>query len=492
MDAILAGRVLCRPAPRIWRAPGRAAMRGPCGWREHSRGDGLKTRLARFLSDDGLRVRAVRGTLLTVFEVAASNVLRLVSNMILTRLLFPEAFGLMALVQVFLTGLQMFSDVGIGSSIHYHARGGQPAFLNTAWTMQILRGIILWLGACALAWPAAWFYDEPMLAMLLPVAGLNAVVGGFATTKVPEASRELRLGRQTFFNLGWQMAGILISAFLAWMLGSVWALVFGGLIASAMQMVFMHLKMPGTPNRLCLDRESFREIFGFGRFVFLSTVMAYFVTNADKLMLGAVLGMGDLGIYNVGFFLGAAPLLMGSALNGKVITPLYRMKPPAASAANRRLVLRARRLVLLACLLPTFLLSWGGPWLVGHLYDPRYAAAGGVVSLVAMAVVPQMVFTAYGGVLLANGDSRRSFHLSAVSAVFQLVYMGLGIWLFGVVGAILAPALAWLSVYPLRARFARLYNAEDIAGDSLILALGLGVNGYACYLHWDQIAVWLG
>ena len=63
----------------------------------------------------------------------------------LTRLLFPEAFGLMALIQTFMIGLAMFSDLGIGPAIIQSDRGEDPDFLNTAWVMQILRGICLWL-----------------------------------------------------------------------------------------------------------------------------------------------------------------------------------------------------------------------------------------------------------------------------------------------------------------------------------------------------------
>ena len=70
----------------------------------------------------------------------------LASNLILTRLLFPEAFGLMALGSVVLVGLQMFSDAGIGPSIAQSPRGDDPEFLDTAWTAQVLRGVILWLG----------------------------------------------------------------------------------------------------------------------------------------------------------------------------------------------------------------------------------------------------------------------------------------------------------------------------------------------------------
>jgi O-antigen/teichoic acid export membrane protein len=75
-----------------------------------------------------------------MLKFGGNNALRLGSNLILTRLLFPEAFGLMALVQVFLTGLQMFSDFGLQASVIRSSPRRGSGFLHTAWTVQILRG----------------------------------------------------------------------------------------------------------------------------------------------------------------------------------------------------------------------------------------------------------------------------------------------------------------------------------------------------------------
>ena len=60
--------------------------------------------------------------------------------------MLPEAFGIMALVNVLIQGLTMFSDVGIEPAIVQHRRGDEPRFYNTAWTVQILRGFVLLLG----------------------------------------------------------------------------------------------------------------------------------------------------------------------------------------------------------------------------------------------------------------------------------------------------------------------------------------------------------
>ncbi len=138
-----------------------------------------------------LKSRAIRGSVWTLAGYGGSQMIRFAANVILTRLLFPRAFGLMALINVLMQGLQMFSDLGIGPAIMKHTHTHDPDFFNTAWTMQVVRGLVLWIAACVLAVPAASFYGTPMLASMLPVAALTALISGFNSTKLFIEGREL-------------------------------------------------------------------------------------------------------------------------------------------------------------------------------------------------------------------------------------------------------------------------------------------------------------
>ena len=98
-----------------------------------------------------IKKQAVRGTVWTIVGYGGSQGLRFVGNLILTRLLMPELFGLMALVNTFRIGLSLFSDIGIDPSIIRSQRSSDPDFLNTAWTLQMLRGCWIWLGCWLIA-----------------------------------------------------------------------------------------------------------------------------------------------------------------------------------------------------------------------------------------------------------------------------------------------------------------------------------------------------
>ena len=105
-----------------------------------------------------MRGAAVRGTVLTISSFGVSQVIRLISSLLLARMLLPDAFGLMALVNAFMQGMEMLTDFGVSANIIQSRRGQDPVFLRTAWTVQILRSVVLW-GVCAsLAGPVAAFF----------------------------------------------------------------------------------------------------------------------------------------------------------------------------------------------------------------------------------------------------------------------------------------------------------------------------------------------
>ena len=207
----------------------------------------------------------MRGAMLTFLRYGGAMILRLGTNLVLTRLLFAEVFGLMALVSVLVQGVQMFSDVGIGPSIIRSKRANDPVFLDTLWTVQVVRGFGQWLVMGLLAWPFAKFYGDPQLLQMVPVIGLSAVILGFGSTKQYTQNRELRLGGLMIMELAAQAAGAAMMITLAYFMQSVWALVFGTLFNNLVRTALSFLILPGPNNRLRWEPEARAELFGFGR-----------------------------------------------------------------------------------------------------------------------------------------------------------------------------------------------------------------------------------
>lgn len=222
--------------------------------------------------------------------------IRLASNLILTRLLFPEAFGMMVLTMVFMQGLQMFSDVEEAPAIQQSQRGDDPEFLDTAWTIQVGRGFCLWIAACLLAWPAAQIYGEPMLLLLLPAYGLTQVIQGFNPTKMESANRHLILGRVTLLDIATQVADILLAVGLGFWLRSVRALVISGILSMSVQLWLNMAFLPGRQKLFRWEARPARDLINFGKWIFLSTLADFLFHQGDKLILGRYLPIDQFGV----------------------------------------------------------------------------------------------------------------------------------------------------------------------------------------------------
>ncbi|MGD9864182.1 MAG: oligosaccharide flippase family protein [Pseudodonghicola sp.] len=443
--------------------------------------------LTAFLGN-GLMARALRSTSWLMLNYGGAQALRLISNLILTRILYPEAFGLMALVSVVTVGLSLFSDIGIGPAIAQNPRGDDRDFLDTAWTLQLIRGFGLWAGTCVLALPVAQFYGEPSLAIYLPIAGLASIISGFTPMKTETAHRHLMLGRLTVMELLSQAIGITAMVLLALSTRSVMALVLGGLFQSAARVILTYYFLPGPGNRLRWDRDTAHEIMRFGRWIFLSTALWFLTSQGDRLVLGRFLSLDMLGLYNIGYFLASFPTLLGYSVTNRLLIPIFRDRPAQASAENFRKQ-RLLRIGLIAgiCGL-SLVMSLAGPGLVGLMYDDRYQAAGAIVTLMACAMVPSALGMTYDQAPLAAGDSRSYFVYSAVRAIAQVGLILLGVVWYGLFGAIVAMALAQIVAYPALVWLARRHRVWDPLTDLGFALIGGAGCAFALWLHWPLIA----
>lgn len=445
-------------------------------------------RLTGVFSGTGYQARALRGSLMTVMNFGGHNFLRLASNLVLTRILFPEAFGLMALVQVVLAATAMFSDFGINGSIIQNKRGEDPAFLNTAWTIQITRGFVLGLAVLLLAGPLATFYEEPQLGEILMFAAIIPAIQGFNSTRIATANRQIMLGRITGLALGTQAFGILIMIALAWWTGSVWALIVGTAAQALAMMLLSHVILPGTiRNRLHFEKAAARDLFGYGKYIFLGTLAAFFIQHGDRAILGKFVTLEELAIYNIGFFLATIPLKFARGLNNSVIFPLYARRPPSESADNRRRINRARFLLTAILIGGSAVMGLIGNAMVRLLYDPRYEGGGPILVLIAIVLLPQLITLSYERLPLSAGRSGRHAFFVISRAIVVMGLSLFGVMHFGLAGVIFAPLVGWVLIYPLLIWTIRPFHGWDPRHDAIFALLSALLMAGLLVVHWDTV-----
>ncbi len=293
-----------------------------------------------------LKNKAISGSIWTVMGYGGAQVLRLGGNIILTRLLVPELFGLMALVNTFIQGLQLFSDIGIQPSIIRSSRGDDPIFLNTAWTLQVIRGVGLWIGCCVIAWPVSQFYDNQQFLWILPVFGFNTIIAGFNSTSLATLNRKLEIGKLTILELGVQILTLTIMIVWAYFQRSIWALVAGSLISSLVKMAISHGLNSHKFNRFAWDKGAWEEIISVGRWIFIATAMTFLAQQTDKIMLGKFTSLEILGVYTIAFTIANVPQQMLRKVSQQVMMPLVAQKLHLPRATLRAKIVGKRKWIL--------------------------------------------------------------------------------------------------------------------------------------------------
>ena len=393
-----------------------------------------------------LKKRVIQSVGWTTIGYGLSQVLRLVSNLVLTHFLSPEYFGLMAIVNVFLIGLGMFSDIGIGQSIVQNERANDRAFLGTAWSLQVIRGFFLWICCVIAAWPLSVFYDQHLLIWIIPIAGTVTIIGGFNSTAVFSTNRNLVLGRLTAIELISQALAILLMVAMALTYPSVWVLVAGALFSALVKMVLTHSWLAESPDKFIWDRESINSIVRFGKWIFYSTVLTFFIGSAGSLILGKFVSMNELGLFTIGTTLSKLVENIYSQIASKVIFPLYIHIKHLPTEQIREKVFKIRLGIMAIFLPPLWVMVIFGQQIVDFLFDARYHGAGWIFQIFSLGAIP-MIISGVGPFYLAFGDSLTMLKLTVFKFISLMLFIVTGWWFYGSTGIIGGMALYTFPVY---------------------------------------------
>ncbi len=386
-----------------------------------------------------IKSRVVAAGSWTLFGFGAAQALRLASNLIMTRLLVPEMFGLLAATMTFLFIVHLVTDFGIQPSIIQSKRGEEQRFLNTAWVMQILRGFVLMIALIIVAFTidagtaAGYFKDDTAYAnevfpMVLIIMSTTLFIGGFTSTNLILANRRIQLGRLTIVNLLSQILGLVVM--ICWAVfyeASVWALVAGTVTNSSVQAILSHICFEGKSNRFEFDVDSFKEIFHFGKWVFVSSVISAIYFQADRLFLGYFENAAIFGVYTIALFISTAVRDLLEKVISNVLFPLLS----EISRDNReKLVdyyfLIRMRTDAMSVFCAGLLFASATP-IIRFLYDDRYIDAGWMLQILALTLLFTSPFVTRA-LMLSIGNSKytaslRAMQLAALAITMPLLYV---------------------------------------------------------------------
>lgn len=255
----------------------------------------------RWLMEPGksLGSRAVNAGLWASALSVSMRLLRLVRTVLLARLLAPNDFGLMGIAVITLSMIEAFTKTGINQAL-IQRKGKIDDYLSTAWTVGVLRGLILGGVLIAGAPLAARFFGSPEAVALIRVIGLIPIAHGLTNVGVVFFDKELQFRQRFLFRSLPAIVELAVSVALALWLRNVWALLLGRVIAQIVTMVASYVAHPYRP-RFRLDKTRARELMRFGKWIWVSSILIYLMLNLDDIMVGRLLSPEDLGLYQMAF-----------------------------------------------------------------------------------------------------------------------------------------------------------------------------------------------
>lgn len=401
----------------------------------------------------GLYQRILRAATWDIGAYGADVLTRLVSTIVLTRLLFPEAFGLIALASSLIAGLALISDFGIRTVVIQSSRGDDDGFLRSAWTLQIWRGLLLWLILVVLClvigfptvrqeFPAESVFASADFSLVTSAMGLNLILGGIESTAVYLNVRRLNFRPIVVLELASRLLSLPVVILWAWLSPSVWALVGGGLIAGILRVIISHIFMPGPLMSLNWNRQHFREIVRFGKWIAVSSTATFVSAHSERIILGFLVSASALGLYAISKTLIDVIFGLFERLNSSLTLPVLGevISQGQDNRSFKDKYYRFRFPIECTAGLSGGILFSVGSFVIQTVFDLRYADAGPMVQILAVGIIAYPA-NFIAGAFTAHGEPWVVAVTSILRATSLVICIAAGYLLGGFLGCIWGIAL---------------------------------------------------
>jgi O-antigen/teichoic acid export membrane protein len=300
-----------------------------------------------FSSGGTLAHRTARSGVWLGIGDGATRLAAFVKVVILARLLAPADFGVMGIALLFTTWITYFSELGFSAALIQRRDDIRP-YLNTAWTANVARSLLIGALTFAAAPMIGWLFAEPAAVAIVRVLAFEVAIRGFVNPAVVYFRKDLDTRREVTWRLTGVAAGILVGVGVALAVANVWALVASVLAASLVDTLMSHWATRYVPA-FRIDRAKLRELAGFGRWVFGFRAIGFFTWHLDSVVVGKAAGATALGFYQMAGQLAVAPI---TGLGGLVHGVLFPAFSQIDDAARRRAALLRTLEIVVSVALP--------------------------------------------------------------------------------------------------------------------------------------------
>lgn len=408
--------------------------------------------------------------------------LRFASNLILTRLVAPEAFGAIAIITSIMYVLNMIMDIGLKAFVTRHETADDE-LLQTVWTVRVLRNLILggamFLGADALA----ELYANPDIADAIRVSAALFLFGAFGTLAFATGQRERRVLRISYIEFAQFLISTGITLVAAYFLRNYWAIIIGMFVGAVFSMAASYFLIPYRPLRFRLDREHLLDLWRFSKYVIPSGFITIILSQTDKFLIANLFPLAELGKYMLAVMIGQAINSLTDRYVTRVFFPLvaqlHREDPDRVGAAFYD---SRRRLTLLLAFGIGGIIG-GGQLVVQILFNDLYLGAGFYLSLVAGGCLARLLVQPGLSALVAKGFVRATLFANLLRIVWLAISAPAAYFVWGPIGIVVAVVLTEVAVIPYLWWRQSRNDIFDFFQEALVLAAAAvgALIGYLAY-----------
>lgn len=425
------------------------------------------------------RMVNLRGDLFaTTFTFALQALIRLGSSLVLTRVLLPEAYGIITILASILYVIGNILDTNVALFIVRDKNAEQPRYLNTAWTLRFCRSLLsaAALFVCA-PFIATRVYDLPSLTLPLQVFSLWFVIDGFETMAFPLAIRRKQARLQMYSELAASALSTAFSIAYCYRYHTFWGMAFAMLLNRLIMVVLSYRFYPELRPRLFFDGAAAREILVYSKFTIPSSLLTLGLNQFDKVVFLRLFDLRLLGLYGLAGNIAGSVETLISKISQAVLYPRcahnFRENP---GTATQRYYTDNVKLFIGILGMPAAICG-AAPLIIALLYDPRYSEAGTVLQALSLRAVFLSLASPAEDLLISAGE----FHVILVGNVLRAAWIVLGslagYYFFGFLGFIyglslsgLAPWVYYLWLQNSRGMLIAKYELYKVA---FVLAVGI-------------------
>jgi O-antigen/teichoic acid export membrane protein len=375
-------------------------------------------------------------TTTVVGTVVSLNLLRIISTMVLTRLLNVEAYGVVGIVTSVAVVFALVSDIGVIAFVVRHEQGLDPRLLDEIWTIRLVRSLALTAAMAALAEPISSFMHKPELLWPLVLGSLTFTLDGLGSLAVATALRQNLVKRLSLIDLIASLFVFAVSICLAWWWSNFWAVLVTNLLGQGLRATLSYLWFPDSSRHLRFSRARITELWRFARYITGSTIITLILSQTDKLVLSRLFTLELMGLYVLASNLATAAAGLAAAYSSRVLYPSLAQCWREAPDRLREEFYR-KRMPLSAL----YICGVGGMMGAAHLiiailYDERYQAASPFFQLLCVSTMFSLNNYATNELMIASGRQYYTFRAN----IARLIYLSLGVYpafhWFGPIGVI--------------------------------------------------------